>query len=264
MHVIASYVTRTGFPFGSDVTRTSGEGLKIILLDIETSPNIVYTWGKYEQNAIRQLRGWEILSFAWKELSKGKTKCIARPDFRDKSDKKITREIWKIVDGADAVITQNGDRFDIPKLRAKFVAHKLPPTRPFKSIDTKKIAKAHFGFFSNSLNDIAQDLGLGAKLETGGFELWEGCIAGDPAAWRKMRRYNMHDVVLLERVYMKLRAWHPTHPNIALIDIAGELADCPVCASERVQRRGYQVLRLRRAARLHCQDCGHWFHRSAA
>jgi hypothetical protein len=87
-------------------------------------------------------------------------------------------------------------------------------------------------------------------------------MAGDAAAWKKMRRYNAHDVTLLERVYLKLRAWHPTHPNLALIDIAGSSTDCPVCESDNVQRRGYQVLRMRRAARLHCQGCGHWFNRA--
>jgi hypothetical protein len=235
---------------------------KVILLDIETSPNVGYTWGKYDQSVIKQVRGWELLSFAWKELGKGKVTCIARPDYKDKTDKTLTAEVWKILDDCSAVIAHNGDRFDLAKLRAKFVAHQLPPLRPLKQIDTKKIAKANFGFFSNSLNDIARDLGLGEKIQTGGFELWEGCMAGDPKAWRKMRRYNAFDVVLLERVYLKLRAWHPTHPNLALIDIGGANTDCPVCASEKVQRRGYQVLRLRRAARLHCQDCGHWFNRS--
>ena len=232
---------------------------KIILLDIETSPNVIYAWGKYEQNAIDQLKGWELLSFAWKELGKGKTECMARPDFKDTTDEKLTREIWKIVDSADVVITQNGDRFDLPKLRAKFVAYKLPPPTPSKQIDVKKIAKAYFGFFSNSLNDIARDLGLGAKLDTGGWELWKKCIAGDPVAWDKMRRYNKHDVVLLEKVYLRLKAWYPNHPNFALFSGEGDNPECPVCESLRVQRRGYNVMKVRRSARYQCQKCGHWF-----
>lgn len=234
----------------------------IYLIDIETSPNIGYTWGKFDQTVIKPIRGWELLSFAYKKLGKGKVKVIARPDFRDKTDKTLVKEVWKILDDCAAVIAHNGDRFDVAKMRAKFVQHGLPPTRPFKQIDTKKLAKANFNFYSNSLNDIARELGLGEKIQTGGFELWEGCIAGDQKSWAKMKRYNAHDVTLLERVYLKLRAWHPTHPNIALLDITGSIRDCPVCSSEKVQRRGYQVLRLRRAARLHCQDCGHWFSRS--
>lgn len=235
---------------------------RVICLDIETSPNVIFAWGKYDQNAIKQIKGWEILSFAYKDLGRGKVKCIARPDFKCKSDELLVREIYKILSDCSTVIAHNGDRFDLAKLRAKFVAYGLPPLRPLKQIDTKKIAKSHFGFFSNSLNDIAKDLGLGEKMQTGGFELWEGCMDGDAAAWRKMRRYNSWDVALLEKVYLKLRAWHPTHPNLALVDIAGAVTDCPVCSSEKVQRRGYQAMRTRRAARLHCQDCGHWFSRA--
>jgi hypothetical protein len=238
--------------------------LKINLLDIETSPNVVYTWGKYEQNAIKRIKPWEVLSFAWKELDKGRVQCIARPDFSDRTDRALVREVYKIMGSSDVVIAHNGDRFDVTKMRAKFVQHGLEPTKPFKTIDTKKIAKSQFGFYSNSLNDIADELGLGRKIETGGFELWEGCMSGDSKSWRKMIRYNKHDVVLLERVFMKLRAWYPTHPNLALIDIGGTNTDCPVCTSESVQRRGYSVARVRRQARFHCQDCGHWFSRSAA
>lgn len=235
---------------------------KVICLDIETSPNVGYTWGRYDQAVIKQIRGWELLSFAYKELGRGKVKCLARCDFKDKSEKTLVKEAWKILDDCAAAIAHNGVRFDFAKLRAKFVQHELPPPRPFKEIDTKKIAKSHFGFYSNSLNDIARDLGLGEKIETGGFELWEGCMANEPRAWAKMKRYNAHDVTLLEMVYLKLRAWHPTHPNLALVDIGGTVTDCPVCSSEKVQRRGYNVARTRRQARLHCQDCGHWFNRA--
>lgn len=234
----------------------------VILIDIETSPNIGYTWGKYDQTVIKPIRGWEILSFAYKELGKQPTRCIARPDFpKDKSDKSITRAVWGILNSADVVIAHNGDRFDVIKLRAKFVQHGLDPITPFKTIDTKKIAKSHFGFYSNSLNDIARELGIGQKIETGGFDLWERCMAGDAAAWRKMIAYNKMDVVLLEKVYERLKAWYPSHPNLALYE---DREGCPVCSSLKVQRRGWRINQVRKALRYQCQDCRHWFARSKA
>lgn len=231
---------------------------RVILLDIENGPNVVYTWGKYEQNAIKKIRGWELLCFAYKELGRGKVKCVARPDFNDKSDKSLVRAAWGILDGADVVITQNGDRHDLPKLRAKFVEHGLPPPTPFKSIDTKKIFKSQFSFYSNSLNDVSQELSLGEKLDTGGFELWEGCMAGDPKSWAKMKRYNCHDVVLLEAAYERVKAWAPSHPNLALYE---DRPGCPVCSSLKIQRRGFHVMKLRRSARFQCQSCSTWFSR---
>ncbi len=228
----------------------------MILIDIETSPFIGYTWGKYDQTVIKKITGWQLLSFAYKELGKQPTRCLARPDFKDKTDKSLTRAIWVILDGCDVAVAHNGDRFDFPKLRAKFVEHGLTPTRPFKTVDTKKIAKAHFGFYSNSLNDIAGDLGLGEKIQTGGFELWERCMRGEPAAWRKMVAYNKQDVALLERVYERLKAWHPHHPNLALHE---DRPGCPVCSSIAVQRRGWNVNRVTKVPRFQCRDCGHWW-----
>lgn len=232
---------------------------KVFLVDIETAPFIGYIWGKYDQTVIKKIRGWHLLSFAYKELGKQPVRCFSRPDFKDKTDKSITRAIWGVLDSADVIIAHNGDRFDIPKLRSKFVEHGLLPPKPFKTIDTKKIAKAHFGFYSNSLNDIADDLGLGKKLETGGFELWEGCMAGDPKAWRKMVAYNKQDVILLEKVYERLKVWHPSHPNLALYE---DRPGCPVCSSLKVQRRGFQINKVARSFRYQCRDCAHWFSRS--
>ncbi len=233
--------------------------MKVVLIDIETSPNTGYSWGKWDQNIIAFKHEWELLCVAYKEFGKGITKCVARPDFKDTTDKAITKAVWSILDEADVLIAHNGDAFDIPKLRAKFIEHDLPPPKPFKTIDTRKIARSQFKFNSNSLNDLGATLKLGKKMSTGGFDLWLGCMKGDPKCWRKMIRYNIRDVLLLEKVYKRLRSWYPNHPNLPLFE---DRPGCPVCSSLNVQRRGFQVLKLRKAARLQCQKCSHWFNRA--
>jgi hypothetical protein len=234
--------------------------VKVTLLDIETTPNVGYTWGKWEQNVISFKKEWELLSFAHKELGKQPTECIARPDFKDVTDKSLTVETWKILDASDVLIGHNIDQFDNRKLRAKFIEHKLPPPSPYKTIDTKKIAKSQFAFNSNSLNDLAKTLQLGSKVKTGGFDLWLGCMEGDAKAWKRMRLYNRHDVILLEKVYMAMRSYFPGHPNFRLLDgVQDGRPGCPVCKSAKVQRRGYRVLVKRRCARFQCQGCGHWY-----
>ena len=234
---------------------------RVILLDIETSPNVGYIWGKYEQNVIAYQSEWQLLSMAWKLLGEKKVHCISRPQFKDKTDKMIAEAAWDILATADVVIAHNGARFDIPKLRAKFIEHNLPPLPPLKVIDTRKIARSQFMFNSNSLNDLAATLKLGAKAQTGGFDTWLGCMNGDKKAWKRMIEYNIQDVVLLERVYERLAAWYPNHPNLTLYAAATTVGRpvCPVCSSDNVQRRGYNVMKTRRNARLHCQDCRHWF-----
>lgn len=230
---------------------------KIYLIDIETSPNIGYTWGKYDQNVIAYQKEWELLSFAWKPLGSARTDCLARCDFD--SEAALIAAVWAILDGADVLIGHNIDQFDNRKLRAKFVQHRLPPPTPYKTIDTKKIAKACFAFNSNSLNDLAATLQLGKKAATGGFDLWLQCMAGDPKAWKKMIAYNKQDVVLLEKVYNRLKTWYPSHPNLALYDEDAQRPACPVCRSAKVQRRGKHVMRVRTTQRYQCRSCAHWF-----
>ena len=48
------------------------------------------------------------------------------------------------------------------------------------------VARRNFMFNSNSLGDLGQTLGLGGKGDTGGFDTWLQCMAGDPKAWRRM------------------------------------------------------------------------------
>src|SRR5690349_16138939 len=55
--------------------------MKVYLVDIETTPNLGYTWGKWEQSVIEFRKEWELLSFAYKELDKGTVRCLARPDY---------------------------------------------------------------------------------------------------------------------------------------------------------------------------------------
>lgn len=228
--------------------------MRVLLVDIETAPNLGYTWGKYEQDVLKFVKQWEILSFAYRILGTQHVFCLSRQHF--KSEKALVKQIWSVLNGADVLIGHNIDGFDNPKLRAKFVEYGLKPPAPYKTVDTLKIARSQFGFTSNKLNDLAVTLKLGHKVHTGGVELWFGCMAGNAEAWAKMIDYNKQDVVLLDRVYEKLRAWYPQHPNFALFD---DRPGCPVCSSERVQRRGVQVLKVRKVARYCCQSCGHWF-----
>ena len=56
---------------------------------------------------------------------------------------------------------------------------------PIISVDTLKEARKVFKFSSNKLDYIAQYLGVGAKMDTGGIALWEGCATGSRKALRK-------------------------------------------------------------------------------
>jgi len=133
---------------------------------------------------------------------------------------------------ADIVIAHNGIAFDTRKIQARMLFHGLNPPSPYREVDTLKIARKHFSFTSNRLDDLCQTLGIGRKLATGGFDTWLGCMRGDPKAWAKMTRYNKRDVKLLVALYKKLLPWTTVHPNLATISgAAGEM--CPKCGSNK-------------------------------
>src|ERR1017187_7486845 len=108
---------------------------KILFYDIETSPNLAYVWGKWEQNVIAYKSEWEILSFAWKFKGDKSVKCLTRADYKDKTDKSLVIDLKRIMDSADLIVAHNGDQFDIKKSTARMIFHGLNPTRILKTID---------------------------------------------------------------------------------------------------------------------------------
>ena len=233
---------------------------KIAFVDIETAPNLGYTWGKYEQTVLKFLQERYLLSFAIKWAGSKSILVRGLPDYpgfkRNKTnDKALATDLHKILNEADLIVAHNGDRFDLRVANARFLVHGLVPPAPYKTVDTLKVARKNFFLNSNKLDDLAQLLGVGAKIETGGIDLWFKCMQGDPAAWKKMLAYNKHDVVILEAVYEKLRPWHSTHPNIG---IKQQTTVCPACGCGAVNKRGYTYKVAYRTQRYQCLGCGHW------
>lgn len=232
---------------------------KILFFDIETSPSLGFSWGKWEQNIIKFKEHWFILSYSAKWFNGKQTTrgLIDYPRYRNHkhSDKAIVKDMWDLFDKADILIAHNGDQFDIKKVSAKFSYHGLPPPSPYVTVDTKKIAKRYFGFLSNSLDDLGDYLRLGRKVHHEGFELWEKCMAGDSSAWRRMKKYNAQDVLLLERIYQRFLPFMKNHPNMGAWT---KNRVCPKCGSVNVHSRGYEIVPSGRYQRLQCHSCGAW------
>lgn len=234
---------------------------RILLYDIENTPTVVTTWGLWEQNAIETIEEWYLLSYAYKWLGEKETHVVALPDFKGyekdkKNDKALCESLHKLFEEADIVIAHNGDTHDQPKSNARFIYHGLTPPSPYKSIDTKKVAKKYFKFNSNSLNNLGTYFNIGNKVENGGIKLWRACMEGDMKAWKLMKKYNKQDVVLLEKVYEKLKPWMTDHPNIGLMK--GDKDACPNCGGFDVQKRGFNYSRSGKTQRLQCQSCYSW------
>lgn len=233
---------------------------KILFLDIETLPNLGWTWQKYDQNVLDFERQACLASVAFKWKGRGEeVGCYALPDYSgytggSYNDAGLVLDAWKLLDAADILVTHNGDAFDLKMLTGRFIVHGLRPPSPYKSVDTKLLARKVARYNSNKLDDLSSLFGHGRKLHTD-FSLWQGCIAGDLKAWRRMVRYNKYDVRLLEKLYNRLLPWCSNHPNQGLWDAK---AVCPKCGGRNVQMRGTQVCVSRTYQRFQCKTCGGW------
>lgn len=235
--------------------------MKILHFDLECTPLLGYVWGMWEQNVTKLVRESYILTVAWKWADEKKVHSASLPDFKTfkkdiRDDKELVTLVHGLFDKADVVIAHNGKAFDIKKMNTAFMHHKLKPPSPYKVIDTKTIAKRVGYFPSNKLDSLGQSLSLGRKLDTGGFELWERCMAGDKKAFKRMEKYNRQDVVLLEKVYLEFRPWIDNHPHIN--PHVGSKA-CNTCGSTHTQRRGKERRIGGFKSKYQCFDCGHWF-----
>lgn len=235
---------------------------KILFFDIETRPILAYVWGLFDQNiGLNQIKeDWGFLSFAakWQGSSK-----MHYADLRGKKnvydEKPVIDALWKLLDEADIVITQNGKKFDAKKANAKFVEYGLKPPSPYRHIDTLQIGRKNFGFTSHKLEYMTGLLVPECKKSSHkkfpGFDLWIECMRGNKEAWNEMEKYNKRDVVATEKLYDVI-APYDTSLDINVY-LNGLTAMCK-CGSQNVQYRGAMTTATGKFRRFQCQDCGTW------
>jgi hypothetical protein len=234
---------------------------KVLILDIETSPLKAYIWQTrvWHTNVSEQqvLSQWFMLSWSAKWLFDVNvmSESLTGKEAKNEDDSRIISDLWKLLDDADIVIAHNGDSFDVPNMNTRFIVNNLPPTSPYQTIDTVKVARKQFGFTHNNLNALAKVFGFDVKLETS-FHLWKECIEGNEEALRKMERYNRHDVELLEEVYVKIRPWIRSHPNLGLYVQSTEPV-CPNCGNSTLDKTGkFYYTQTGKYETFRCKKCG--------
>ena len=227
----------------------------MLLLDIETAPNIAHVWGLWQQNVgINQIQApGYVMCWAAKWHGERKIHFARCESPTDRAG--MLRPIHALLDEADIVVHYNGRKFDIPTLNKEFILHEMTPPSPYKQVDLLAVTRREFRWPSNKLDYVCQQLGLGKKVKHAGHDLWNACMAGDEIAWRKMTAYNRNDVVILERLYDRLMPWIRNHPNRGMYSGRPE---CTNCGGSELQSRGFAHTLGRRYRRFQCLGCGKW------
>jgi len=230
---------------------------KILVLDIETAPLESYAWSQWKQNLYDDqiISNWFMLTWSAKWLFGDKVhsgrltpkEALAEDDFR------IVGDLRELLEQADVVIAHNGKRFDIPKINTRMVMHQYKPVKPYQQIDTLLIARKEFGFSSNKLDTLGKMFGVGEKIHTT-MALWIGCKRGDDRSLRDMEKYNKQDVLLLEEVYLRMRPFIHSHPNVALF-MDADKSVCPTCGSDKLTPAGNYYTATSRFEAYQC-ECG--------
>lgn len=234
--------------------------IKILMLDIETTPDAVYTWTIWNANiGINQIiKPGGLLCFAAKWYGQDEIEFYS--DWED-GTLNMVLEAWRLLDECDVVVHFYGSRFDIPHLNTSFLKQGFPPPSPFKQIDLKMAVGKQFKFTSNKLQFVSQVLGLEGKEEHEGFPLWTKVMDGDEDARNRMRLYNERDVFLLDEVYEALLPWIPGAPNRQLYE---DHKGCPACGAdaEYMVEAGYFYTKLSKFRQFRCKICDSYFRSS--
>lgn len=227
--------------------------LRILVIDIETAPNIAHVWGLYNVNVgINQIvEPGRILGFAYKWIGE---KPIHWVDEQAGHDAMI-RAAHELLTECDVAVHFNGARFDIPHFNREFLLAGMAPPRPYKQIDLLKTVRAQFRFASGKLDFVSQQLGLGAKVKHEGHALWVACMAGDVKAWGRMGRYARQDVALTEKLFHVLLPWLTTVPHLGQLAKAG---GCWACGSDKLRRDGEFTAFVTSYPLHQCTNCGAW------
>ena len=229
---------------------------KILVFDIETQANVGYFWQPYKTSIFlaQMIRPWYVISWSAKWLHDNEVMSdVLKPaEAKKQNDKRICTSLWKLFDEADVLIAHYGDKFDIPKMNTRFLLQGLGIPSPYQSIDTKHAASKRFAFTYNKLDALGEALGIGQKIETD-FKLWKDCDNGDAGALDLISEYNDQDVLLLEEIYLALRPWIPSHPNM---NNYSDTDVCNICGSSELTPKGHYATLVNKYTTYVCGHCG--------
>ena len=232
--------------------------IKRLFFDIETSPMTAYTWRiGYNINLSYEniIEDWKIICISFKWEHKDKVETLTWDN--NQCDKLMLEKFIEIANQADELIAHNGDRFDIKKIRTRCIFHRIPMFPNYKTLDTLKKAKSGFNFNSNRLDYIAKFLGVGAKVEHEGFDMWKKCLQGDKEALKNMVTYCEGDIIVLEDVFLTMQNYIKPNTHAGVLNNNLKYS-CPNCGSEHIELYKNKVTAKGTIQRqMECKDCNY-------
>lgn len=217
--------------------------MKVLIYDIETSPNIGMFWRpgyKLQISHDNIIKERAVICICWKMVGESDVWYLTWD--KNQNDEPMLEEFAEVLDDCDVAVAHNGDRFDLPWIKGRLCKMGIPVDPKLKTIDTLKWAKK-MGFNSNRLDYLGHYLLGRGKTDTT-YGMWkEITLDNDRKALQQMVDYCVNDVKLLEEVYEKLLPFNVPAVH-AGVYAGGEKWHCPYTGSENVHSKGKRVTSL--------------------
>lgn len=241
-----------------------GVGPRILIFDIETSYDILASYGLREQyhSSDNILQDWYIICFCWKWYDGTRIyNCSVLDDlkrFRKScaDDCAVVKKLHELLSEVDIVVGHNVSKFDWKMFMARVIYHGLPPIDCPRFVDTLKEAKNIARFTRNTLKYLAKYLKITNKPSHAP-DLGLRVLRGERKAIEEMVEYCRGDVESSEALYNRLRPYMLSHPNHNLWRGDG-VECCTNCGSTHIISNGTRTTLAGRFTRLQCQNCGKW------
>lgn len=240
---------------------------KHLFFDTETSLAI---YAAYPSNkpqylgAHNLLQDWFMICAAWQWGGQKNITSVSLIDDMKRfkknpfDDYHVVKTLADCVREADCVIGHNMARFDMKKLTARLIYHRLDPLPPVKIIDTLAIAKSIAGFSHNSLAHLGKHFGVRQK-KIHNPDMWLRIIRGDIEAVKEAIPYCKGDIPPLVDLYNVLLPYAKNNQTLNLNLWRGEGIDCcPKCSGDNLQSAGFRATVSGKYRRFRCMDCGSW------
>lgn len=217
------------------------KGLRVLFWDIETSPMEVWTYAIGQNIAISPSQiehESKITSIAYM-FEGDKFPKYLEWEFKDGEgdDELMLKKFVSVLDTADIVVAQNGDRFDLTTFYWRLNELKLPPPEnEIITLDTLKLSRRVFRSPSHKLDYRSKVYGFGGKIK----QDMGDCIAvakGDSKKQKERVRYNIKDVLDLRRLFWREINYYFIPKQIAKLLKNYIYEKRPFCKKCEVKRR---------------------------
>lgn len=119
---------------------------------------------------------------------------------RRSDDSDIIEAIRSHLEKYDVVVAHNGLKFDLPFIRTRIAKWRLDPLKELKIVDPVQLARNKLRMSFNSLDRLAEFLGVNSKTDVSG-DLWvRAALDGDRRAMTYITTHCVQDVLTLDRI----------------------------------------------------------------